>query len=909
MRLESDRGLSAEGTKLTSWSDTSGSGNDLSAIGDPTLAASGTPSGAPAIVLDGDGDKLERFLVQSGLPAGNQNRTVFFVVDYVDPQGVNAGAAYGDDQSNQTFGLVAAPGDGDLTVQGYGGANDFNSDAEGVVGGFLVQSAVLSGGQLTQYSNGTQVLSRAHNFNTDLERFVLGEEIGGLGFAKLNVGAVLVYDRALSPSERLQVETYLQDKYINDDGLNNTPVAVGEAVTVAPGGTIVIDVLDNDIDDGALDGTSITIVDGPDFGSITGINPTTGAVTYASTASGPVSDSFTYTLTDAGGAVSQPATVKISAEAQSLPLAGFIDEQVLTRGTMNAESPFFLPISMAFLPDNRMLLLSKDGEILIVDPESGASSSFMQLNNIDTGQERGLLDITLDPDFETNGYFYLYYTPDNPERARISRFTYEENSGGLTASADPSSEFVVWQDTDGYLACCHYGGGLDFGPDGKLWLTTSDKFSSSTPGEGTPGGSDLPLVGTSTSGKVIRVNTDGTVPDGTDGQPANPWDGPGDGINDYVWGYGLRNPFRARWDAEYGNLYIAEVGGNQQLIAEEDLHIASLDAPGAFFGWPFYEGTGSTYVNGGISGFNPDNYPDPNGGNGPAYPDDFYSPPIWSLPHEGAVFDPTKNTSASLTGGEVYRGDLFPADWDGVYFYGDYTRDYIRYLILDETGTEILGDHAFKPSTALPGTTNEVVSIVVGEDGALYYAMIASGEIRRVTYSDGPRNDAPEIVTADLTPVTGGLPLSVTFNATVMDDENDPLTYSVNFGDGTTATGQVGANGQISISHTYSSTGNFAVSFGVADADHKTWFAPLQVSAGDANSPPEITGAVADPIIAEADVTEVTFSAVAFDPDGGTLSYTWFFGDGSQRLRHRRLRRDDHRNPHLRLRRFLQRLS
>ena len=40
---------------------------------------------------------------------------------------------------------------------------------------------------------------------------------------------------------------------------------------------------------------------------------------------------------------------------------------------------------------------------------------------------------------------------------------------------------MIWEDTDGYLACCHYGGGLDFGIDGKLWLTTSDKFQSTTP--------------------------------------------------------------------------------------------------------------------------------------------------------------------------------------------------------------------------------------------------------------------------------------------------------------------------------------------------------------------------------------------------------------------------------------------
>ena len=287
---------------------------------------------------------------------------------------------------------------------------------------------------------------------------------------------------------------------------------------------------------------------------------------------------------------------------------------------------------------------------------------FMQINNIDTGQERGLLDITLDPDFDTNGHFYLYYTPDNPEHARISRFTFEENSGGLTSTADRSrARSSIWEDTDGYLACCHYGGGLDFGPDGKIWLTTSDKFQASTPGEGAhrrqrPAARRHLDLGQGDPGQYRRH----ACPTAATASPRTPGTIRTTASTTTSGAMACRNPFRARWDAEYGNFYIAEVGGNQQLIAKRTCTSPRSTQPGAFFGWPFYEGTESTYVNGGISVFDPDDYPDPNGGNGPAYPNDFYSPPIWSLPHDGEIFDPAENTSASLTGGEVYRGRHVP---------------------------------------------------------------------------------------------------------------------------------------------------------------------------------------------------------------------------------------------------------
>ncbi len=83
-------------------------------------------------------------------------------------------------------------------------------------------------------------------------------------------------------------------------------------------------------------------------------------------------------------------------------------------------------------------------------------------------------------------------------------------------------------------------------------------------------------------GKVLRFNSDGTVP--TD----NPfYDGNGPNV-DAIWALGLRNPFRAFYDAVTDRLYIGDVGGNDYSTAREELNIG---ARGANYGWPICEGT------------------------------------------------------------------------------------------------------------------------------------------------------------------------------------------------------------------------------------------------------------------------------------------------------------------------------
>jgi glucose/arabinose dehydrogenase len=244
--------------------------------------------------------------------------------------------------------------------------------------------------------------------------------------------------------------------------------------------------------------------------------------------------------------------------AESALPPGFQQEVVLN----GRDQPVFLEV----LPDGRMLLLHKLGLISIFDPsvQPALAQDYLQISDIETGGERGLTSLALDPNFAGNGYIYVYYTHASSSRNRISRFTHQGNT------ADLASETLIWEDNENWQSCCHFGGGIGFGPDGKLYLTTGEEFE---------GGQAQDL--TRAGGKIIRINKDGSTP--TD----NPFvDGAGGNL-DEIWAYGLRNPYRAHWDLPTGRFFIGDVGGNVQATAREEINIGIA---GANYGWPDCEG-------------------------------------------------------------------------------------------------------------------------------------------------------------------------------------------------------------------------------------------------------------------------------------------------------------------------------
>jgi glucose/arabinose dehydrogenase/PKD repeat protein len=484
-----------------------------------------------------------------------------------------------------------------------------------------------------------------------------------------------------------------------------------------------------------------------------------------------------------------------------------------------------LPTAMKFLPDGRLLVSELQGKIRVLQPPytSADSSPFLQITNIGVaGVQQGIYDFVLDPNFSVNRFYYVFYTLGSPNHDRVSRFT----ANALATSTLPGSELVLYEDQQDADAE-HHGGALNFGNDGKLYFTTGEHFVASA-------SQDL----SNPRGKIHRINPDGTVP--TD----NPfYDGNGPNY-DSVWARGLRNPYRAYYDAPTDRLLIGDVGGNDSSTAIEEVE---LGARGANYGWPNVEGPCSAPC----------------------------TSPIYSYAHNGR--------DSAITGGFVYHGDQFPSSYKGSYFFADYTQNWIKRLTFGANG-QVTGVFNFEPPDGRnDGPYGDIVYLVEGPEGALYYLDLGYSDIsgtfgisklRRIRFISG---DQPPVAAADATPKSGPAPLTVNFSsAGSSDPEGRALTYSWTFGDGQTSTAANPA-------HTYTQQGTYQARLSVSDGTNSTLSTPITITVG---APP--TASILTPTdgatFRAGDV--INFSGDATDPDDGALAasaFTWnvdFLHDG-----------------------------
>ena len=289
---------------------------------------------------------------------------------------------------------------------------------------------------------------------------------------------------------------------------------------------------------------------------------------------------------------------------------GFSD--TLVAGGLN------LPTTMEFAPDGRIFVSEKGGNLRVIKNGVLLSQPFVSIP-VNAVGERGLLGIAFDPNFASNSYVYVYYTTGTePVHNRISRFTADPaNPDRALAGSE-----VHILDLEPLNTESHNGGALEFGPDGKLYISTGDNYYSY-----------YSQSLTSRFGKILRTNPDGTIP------ADNPFYNV-QGAYKEIWALGLRNPFTFQFSGDGSKMYIADVG-------QFDWEEINQGLAGANYGWPTCEGACS---------------------------DPQFVDPIYSYAH------PTDGSGASITGGPFYEANQFPPEYDGNYFFGDYVQGFISRL-------------------------------------------------------------------------------------------------------------------------------------------------------------------------------------------------------------------------------------
>lgn len=360
---------------------------------------------------------------------------------------------------------------------------------------------------------------------------------------------------------------------------------------------------------------------------------------------------------------------------------------------------FSSPVDMeaAYDGTNRIFVAERAGRVTLFenDPSVTSKKVFLDVSakTVTTG-ELGLLGVALHPDFETNGYIFVYYTRP-PQTSVIARFT-----------ANPSDPDTVLAGSETVIlklaqpASNHNGGKIKFGSDGFLYVAFGDGGGQHDPSgngqnKGTLFGSILRLDVDLESGFAPDCGTADTtrytIPEG------NPFRNGVGGDCDEVWAYGFRNPWRFSFDPE-GVMWVGDVGQS----CREEIDRVFV---GKNYGWDIMEG----------------NLCHPDEVDCTLTPPDDCSTVGLELP----IIDYDRNTTTggrAVTGGFVYRGSECAPFLTGAYVYGDYITDNVWALAFD-------GD-SLVSNTLLMDAGFDVVSFGEDVDGELY-VVNAGGTIQK----------------------------------------------------------------------------------------------------------------------------------------------------------------------------------
>ncbi|GGO18454.1 PQQ-dependent sugar dehydrogenase [Micromonospora parathelypteridis] len=601
-------------------------------------------------------------------------------------------------------------------------------------------------------------------------------------------------------------------------------------------------------------------------------------------------------------AVTTVASVALAVAAPSTAQAAVIpasDYQQVKLATGSAE--LGEAMSLAVLPNRSVLHTARNGVLRVTDVAGNTKVSGTL--SVYTHDEEGLQGVAVDPNFATNRWIYLYYSPslstpsgDAPTTGSASDF--EQWKGHLrlsrfTLNSDDTlnlgSEKIVLQVANDRGQCCHVGGDLDFDAAGNLYLTTGDDtnpFESSGYAPIDERTNRNPQFDAQRSsgntndlrGKLLRIKpqADGsyTIPSGNLFAPGT------SGTRPEIYAMGMRNPFRMSVDKATGVVYLGDYGPdagstNSDRGPSGQVEFNRITAPGNY-GWPYCTGTNTTAETYSEytfpSGPSQSKY---NCAGGPTN-NSFRNTGLTTLPaakpawirYAGDSGSPPEfgSGSESPMGGPVYRYDAslnssikFPASLNGQFFAGEYGRRWIKAIAVNSDGTR--GE-----ISDFPWSGTQVMDMAFGPDGALYVLDYGTGAnnqaLFRIEYIGGG-NRSP-IAVASANPTSGPSPLTIAFSsAGSSDPEGGALSYLWTFGDGTTSTA---ANP----TKTYTTNGTYSPTLRVTDPTGLSGTASLVVTVGNTAPTVTLTSPADGQLFTFGDT--VPYQISVSDPQDGTIN-------------------------------------
>lgn len=427
------------------------------------------------------------------------------------------------------------------------------------------------------------------------------------------------------------------------------------------------------------------------------------------------------------------------------------------------------PISLAVLPDGRVLHTTRDGTVFLHDPASGENSVAAEIS-VYTHDEEGLHGIAVGPDFESDGWVYLYYSPrldtpvddpsteDSDEGAaplsaasseawaafegvtRLSRFRLE--GGRLLLDG----EQILLEVPSSRGICCHLGGDLDFDAEGRLYLSTGDDTNPFLSNGYSPlderarqhPALDAQRTAANTNdlrGKLLRleVGADGSVTSPAGNLfPASP------NTRSEIYAMGLRNPYRIAAGPD-GAVYVADYAPDARAESPERGpealgHWTAIREPGNL-GWPYCRGE-RPYVDYDFATerssapFDCDAplNESPNGDGLRELP--AVAPPLLAYSNvRSAEWPELGSGGIGPMAGPAYefrRGAsdvAWPEHYAGRPLLYEWVRDFIALIDLDDDGNPVGLER-------LPFATDNPIDLEFGPDGALYVLEYGDGYFR-----------------------------------------------------------------------------------------------------------------------------------------------------------------------------------